>query len=375
MRYTDYLKDKILSRLKKLWGTVYFSFDKYNEFDKNLDNYIDEGDIEYFYSNLYKHFDNIFGENLYRFSSRKIINEITKEYNNFYFTERECKYNDYDSRSNQYNGSFCIRLAYFIPNKKLLEIGQNIIKLVYNTIIQLIIDENNIKNIKSAKVYKIQNISSMVEQYHTKSDIKNETWDMPATIIDTYDKKELKSLIKFYNVDQIFHINDGYDIYYFNKNDIEINSILNGFSNKLFIYNLFKNFAIEIIDDNNQKYLCILKGIRGLYLCKSNLKVSEFNQLYNEYLRNKLNNCNISSVINGSLINLNKIYIDIENDSEIRLYNHLTNSENEIDEITNNLDYAKCDTLEDFMTQFQYYLSSLKYINDFRLKEIYSWKV
>ena len=92
-------------------------------------------------------------------------------------------------------------------------------------------------------------------------------------------------------------------------------------------------------------------------------------------MRNKLNNCNISSVINGSLINLNKIYIDIENDSEIRLYNHLTNSENEIDEITNNLDYAKCDTLEDFMTQFQYYLSSLKYINDFRLKEIYSWKV
>ena len=81
-----YLKNKIIEKLKYTWGNIYFAFDKYNEFDANFEyEYLDCSEFDYFSNIIYNYLDDIFGKNLYRFSSRKLLNEEDNYYGQFSF--------------------------------------------------------------------------------------------------------------------------------------------------------------------------------------------------------------------------------------------------------------------------------------------------
>ena len=106
MNYRQYMKDKIINKLKYLWGNIYFAFDKYNELDVNFEyQYIDCAEFDSYVNIMYNYMDDLFGKNLYRFSSRKLLNEMIGYYGRFSFDRNMCKYNERTELSNLYNGS------------------------------------------------------------------------------------------------------------------------------------------------------------------------------------------------------------------------------------------------------------------------------
>ena len=267
-----------------------------------------------------------------------------------------------------------------MPNTKLLQISTDIINKIYNVIIQLMIEQYDIKNVKSAKVYKFQNKTAMNHEYHCINDLKINKCNIPVVLIDKLNEHiehdNIKSLVKFYDDDQLYYLNDNSLLYMFDKNDIEVNSLRDEFSNKIYFENILRDIAIEVIDNNNKKYLCILDSICGLHVLSStysSVDVVSISQLYNEFVLNKSYNFNNSSPQSSYMLYHKGCYINEENSDMIDLFEKVTNCEQEIKDITNNLDYLKCEDFEDFMTQFQYYCGAMSYSCNITYKEIYSW--
>lgn len=399
MNYMRYLKNKIIEKLKYTWGNIYFAFDKYNEFDANFEyEYLDCSEFDYFSNIIYNYLDDIFGKNLYRFSSRKLLNEENNYYGKFSFDRSMCKYHEYTELSNLYDGSLCIRLAYFMQNDKLFDIAQNFITKIYDSLAQFVIRNYGIEEVKSAKIYKFyDDDKTKMNNYNSYGEIlKN--YNVPRIIADAFDKNSdgqyySRSVYKCYTIDKYYYsFDDTNNIIVQNISSLQeenkrykyenfIKSMLNEYSNKIYIQDIFKNFICEIISKDDKKYLIVNNFPYGLHIIShgTSFMVPDFEQLMREYACNYIRE--LSS--NNNFLSKNQHFFKVFNTindifslnsvKEFNLIKGLTDVEEHVKAVTNNLDYNNCSNIEDFMAQFSYYLDK-KYYN-FDIKEIYSCQI